>query len=83
MVFTFPFFFFFFFLFRATPAAYGSSQARGRTGAVAASLCPSHGNTGSELPLRPVLQLVATPDLEPTKGGQGLNLYPHGYYVRS
>ena len=33
-------------LFRATPAAYGSSQARGRIGAAAASLC--HSNAGSE-----------------------------------
>ena len=31
------FFSFFFFFFRATPAAYGRSQARGRIGAVAAS----------------------------------------------
>ena len=37
-----------FLLFRATPAAYGSSQARGQIGAVAASLRHSHRNTGSE-----------------------------------
>ena len=37
--------FFFFFLFRATPAAYGSSQVRGRNGAAAAAgLCHSHSN---------------------------------------
>ena len=35
-----------FFLFRATPAAYGDSQARGQIGAVAAGLC--HSNTGSK-----------------------------------
>ena len=37
--------FFFFFLFRAIPAAYGSSQARGRIGVVAAAIVmqdPSH-----------------------------------------
>ena len=31
--------------FRATPAAHGSSQARGWRGAVAASLCHSHSNS--------------------------------------
>ena len=36
-----------FFLFRATPTAYGSSQARGGIGAVAASLHHSHSNTRS------------------------------------
>ena len=40
-------FFFFFFLFRATPAAYGNSQARGQIGAAAAGLHHSHGNMGS------------------------------------
>ena len=34
-------------LFRAAPMAYGSSQARGRIGAVAARLRHSHNNTGS------------------------------------
>ena len=43
------FFLFLFYLFRAAPVAYGSSQARGRTGAAAASLHHSQGNTGSEL----------------------------------
>ena len=42
------FFFFFFCLFRAFPMAYGDSQARGRIGAVAASLYHSHTNVGSE-----------------------------------
>ena len=41
------FFFSFFYLFRATPAAYGSSQARGRIGAAAAGLHHSHSNNGS------------------------------------
>ena len=42
-------------LFRAVPAAYGGSQARGRTGTSAASL-------GHKLHLRPTPQLTATPD---------------------
>ena len=37
-----------FFLFKATPAAYGSSQARHETGGAAADLHHSHSNTGSE-----------------------------------
>ena len=40
-----------FFLNRAALAAYGSSQARGRIGAAAASLHHSHSNTRSELQL--------------------------------
>ena len=43
-------FFFFFGLFvfsRATPTAYGGSQARGLIRAVAARLHQAHGNTGS------------------------------------
>ena len=47
---------------RAAPAACGGSQARGLIGAVAASLCQSHSNAGSELRLRPTPQLMATPD---------------------
>ena len=42
-------FLFLFLIFRATPAAYGNSQARGGMGAAAASLCHSHSNTGYEL----------------------------------
>ena len=41
----------FFLLFRATPVAYGSSQARGRIEAVDASLRHSHSSGGSELHL--------------------------------
>ena len=41
---------------RATPTAYGSSQARGPTGTVATGLCQSHSNTGSKLRLQPTLQ---------------------------
>ena len=52
--------FFIFLLFRATPAVYGGSQARGPTRATAASL--RHSNAGSELHLRPTPQLAATLD---------------------
>ena len=53
-------FFFFFFFFRATPAAHGSSLARGRNGATAAG--HSHNNLGSEPYLRPRPQLMAKLD---------------------
>ena len=45
----------------------GSSQDRGLIGAVAAGLCHSHSNTGSEPHLRPTLQIVAMPDPKPTE----------------
>ena len=51
-----------FFFLRATPAAYGGSQARGRTGATAAGLHHSHSNAGSEPHLQPIPQLTATTD---------------------
>ena len=54
------FLFLFFFLFRATGAAYVSSQARGRIGATAASLHHSHSNTRSEPCLQTMPQLMAT-----------------------
>ena len=41
--------------FRATPTAYGCSQARGWTRTVAASLLQRHSNTGSEPHLQPTL----------------------------
>ena len=72
-------FFFIFCLFRATPAAYGSFQAKGLIGAVAAGVHHSHSNVGSELHLRPTPQLTATPDSQPPERGQGSNLHPHGY----
>ena len=37
--------------FRATPVAYGGTQARGRIGAAASSLHHSHSNVGSKLNL--------------------------------
>ena len=54
------------------PAAWGTSQARGQTGATAVSLHHSHSNTGS------TPQLMATPDPIPIDRGQGPNLCPHG-----
>ena len=47
-------------LFRAVPAAYGGSQARGSIRAVAAGPRHSHSNTGSEPLLQPTPQLTAT-----------------------
>ena len=46
---------------RAAPMAYRGSQARGLIRAIAASLCQSHSNMGSELRLRLTPQLTATP----------------------
>ena len=45
------FFFFSFLLFKAAPAAYGGSQARGHIGAVATGLRHSQSNAGSKLHL--------------------------------
>ena len=50
------------FFFRATPAAYGSSQARDPTSAAASSLHHSHSNARSELHPQPTPQLAAPPD---------------------
>ena len=52
---------FYFCLFRATPMAYGNSQARGQIGDAVA------GNAGSEKHLQPTPQLTATPDPQPTE----------------
>lgn len=46
----------------AAPTAYGSSQAGGLIGAVAARLYHSHSHARSELLLRPTPQLTATLD---------------------
>ena len=53
----------FYCLFRATPTADGDSQAKGQIRAVAAGLCHSHSNMGSEPGLQPTPQLTAMPDL--------------------
>jgi len=55
-------FFSFFFFFRAVPATYGGSQARGPIAATAASLQHSHSNTRSKPHLRPIPQFMAKPD---------------------
>ena len=47
---------------KAPPTGYGNSQARGQIKSAATSLCHSHRNTGSELHLKSMLQLAATPD---------------------
>ena len=70
---TVPRIFFFFFLFRAAPAAYRSSQARGLIRAAAAGLC--HSTAGSKPSLQPTPQLTAVLDPQLTKQGQGSN--PH------
>ena len=49
-------------LFRATPQAYGGSQARGLLGATTASLYYIHSHVGSEPSLQPTPQLKAMPD---------------------
>ena len=56
-------------LFRASPAAYGGSQARGGIRAATAGLhhCHSHSHAGSELRLQPPPQLTAMLDPEPTE----------------
>ena len=54
-----------FLLFRAVPAAYGGSQARGHIRAVAAGLCHNHSNAKSVPSLRPTPWLMATLVLNP------------------
>ena len=56
-------FFFLLFFSRAAPEAYGGSQARGLTRAVATGLCHSHRNVGSKPRLQPIPELTATLDL--------------------
>ena len=55
-------FFFFFAFFRAKPAAYGGSQARGQIGSTAARICHSHSHALSEPHLRPTPQFTVTLD---------------------
>ena len=59
----FSLFVFVFYVFsRATPTAYGGSQARGLIRAVATGLRQSHSNVGPKPHLRPTPQLMATLD---------------------
>ena len=74
-------FFFLFFFFRATPVAYGRSQARVDSELQLLVPCLGNNNAESKLHLWPTPQLGATPDTSPTEQGQGSNLHPHGHYV--
>ena len=56
------FFFSFLLLFRAVPKAYGSSQVRGRIGAVASCIYHSHINARFKPSLRQTPQLTARLD---------------------
>ena len=49
--------------FKAAPTAYGGSQAKGRIGATAPSLCHSHSSAGSHPHLLSTPQLMAVLDL--------------------
>ena len=69
------FFGFCFLLFRATPAACGSSQARGWIGTAAAGLHHSHSNAGSEA----CLWHHSSQQWWIPERGQGSNPRPHGY----
>ena len=64
--------------------AYGGSQAQGRIGAVAASLCHSHSNVGSEPFLGPTPHSLKSHTrwiLNPLSEARvpGWNLHPHGF----
>ena len=63
------FLFFVFCLFRAALVACGGSQAKGQIGAVAASLCHSHSNAGSEPQLQPTPQRWQCRILNPLRPG--------------
>ena len=52
----------YFVFFRAAPAAYGGSQARGLLRTAAAGQHHSHGNARSEPPLQPIPQVMAVLD---------------------
>ena len=74
----------FLFFFRATPLAYGSSQARGPIGDTAVCLHYSHSNAGSEVHLQPTPTAYSNHRiLNSLRRGQGLNLHPHGYQLGS
>ena len=66
--FSFCFYFIYLLLFRAAPAAYGVSQAKGQISTVATSLYQSHSNTGSQPSPQPTAQSLthwARPGIEP------------------
>ena len=72
---TLGFFFFCFsflsFLYKAAPTAHVGSQARGKIGVIAAGLCHSQSNAGSEPFLWPTPQLMAMLDPYPTERSLG------------
>ena len=72
-----------YFLRGSAPSAYGRAHVRGLTRTIAAGLCHSHNNVGSQPHLYPTPQLTAMPDPLPTERYQGLNLCPHGYQLDS
>ena len=57
-------------LFRAAPAAYGNSQARGQIGDASAGLYHSHSNGESKPCLWATPQLMAMPGPQPTEQGR-------------
>ena len=69
--------FIYFLLFRATPGAYGSSQARRQMGIAAAVLHHRHSNARSKPRLRPAPQIMAMLDPQAPERGQGSNPHPH------
>ena len=73
-----------FFFFKGHTTAYGSSQARGWMGIVAAGLHHSHSNnTRFKLCLQTTPQLMTMLYPQPTEQGQGSNPHPHGYQLGS
>ena len=65
--------------FRATPEAYGGSQARGLIEDVAAALRCSHSKAECKQSLLPTPQLMAMAlDPRPTEPGQAWNPHPPG-----
>ena len=75
--------FFFPFLFRATPVAYGSSQATGLIRAAATGLPNCHSNARSEPCLKPTPKLTAMPIPSPLNEARGFNPHPYGYQSES
>ena len=73
----------FFFLFTAAPIAYGSSQAWGWIRASATGLHLTRWQHQIRVTSKPVLQLTATLDPQPTEQSQGSNPHPHRDYIGS
>ena len=69
----------FFFFFRATPMAYGGSQARDPVGAVAAGPAPQPQPTPDPSRVCDLHHGSRQRWILPTERGQGSNPCPHGY----